>query len=305
LKKQWVLLYCGLSGSGKSTAAEELKKQIPNLVEINRDEWRFKLFTNGVEDFSKYKFNKSNEAEVSATCDEIFDEAVRMRRPIVISNTNLDKKYHTYWEHKAAKSGYDFEVKYFPITLEEAYKSDLRRGGKAVGRDVLNKQWKQWLKITGRKTYNPTERDRLIKKHVILVDIDGSVAKMQDRGPFERSKVSLDKPRQHVIDLVTLLSNHWGCGIIFLSGRDSVCREQTQQWLENNMPMSVVRKGFELIMRKEGDSRRDSIVKEEFFWQIVKDNYVNLVVDDRNQVIRMWHDLGLTVINVQEDYQEC
>lgn len=58
MNKQWVQLTVGCSGSGKSTHAKELKQLLPSVVEINRDEWRFTFFTNGVQDWGLYKFTK-------------------------------------------------------------------------------------------------------------------------------------------------------------------------------------------------------------------------------------------------------
>lgn len=223
---------------------------------------------------------------------------------VVVSDTNLDKKYHIYWENLAKEAGYEFEVKYFEISLEEAYKRDLRRGGKAVGRDVLNKQWKQWLNITNRRTYNPTRADKTSKTNVVLVDLDGTVCEKGDRSPFDWAKVGLDTPRQEIINLISSYCWATQSKPVFVSGRDAVCRKESEEWLYNNLPMSLSRGSIELYMRPEGDSRKDSIVKEEIFWELVNKYYVNLVFDDRLQVIRMWQDLGLTVINVGADYLE-
>ena len=47
-------------------------------------------------------------------------------------------------------------------------------------------------------------------------------------------------------------------------------------------------------MRKNGDSRRDSIVKEEIFWNDIEPKYnVLAVFDDRDQVVKMWRELGI------------
>jgi hypothetical protein len=53
-------------------------------------------------------------------------------------------------------------------------------------------------------------------------------------------------------------------------------------------------------MRAENDGRKDSIVKKELFEQhIVGKYYIDLVIDDRNQVVEMWRkDLGLTCLQV-------
>lgn len=54
-------------------------------------------------------------------------------------------------------------------------------------------------------------------------------------------------------------------------------------------------------MRPAGDSRKDAIVKREIFDQEIRDRWrVIGVFDDRQQVVRMWRALGLTVFQVAE-----
>ena len=54
-------------------------------------------------------------------------------------------------------------------------------------------------------------------------------------------------------------------------------------------------------MRPEGDSRKDSIIKREIFDAEVRDRWrITGVFDDRQQVVRMWRQLGLTVFQVAE-----
>ena len=53
-------------------------------------------------------------------------------------------------------------------------------------------------------------------------------------------------------------------------------------------------------MRKEGDFRRDSIVKQEIYEQHIKDKYVvEFVLDDRDLVVSKWRELGLKCLQVQ------
>ena len=116
-----------------------------------------------------------------------------------------------------------------------------------------------------------------------------------DRPPFEWSKVGDDSPNQPVIDLVKELSETQR--IIFVSGREEVCRKETLSWLlKHEIPVTP---SF-LYMRKEGDFRKDSIVKAEIFEKFRKDYYINFVLDDRNQTVSMWRNLGLTCLQVAE-----
>ena len=66
-----------------------------------------------------------------------------------------------------------------------------------------------------------------------------------------------------------------------------VCKKETEKRLRNNGVLFD-----ELYMRKTDDVRRDSIIKEELYNEHIKDKYnVNMVFDDRPQVIRMWRGL--------------
>ena len=47
-------------------------------------------------------------------------------------------------------------------------------------------------------------------------------------------------------------------------------------------------------MRKEGDVRKDTVIKEELFWEHIAPHYNVLVAfDDRPCVVDMWHDVGI------------
>jgi hypothetical protein len=56
-----------------------------------------------------------------------------------------------------------------------------------------------------------------------------------------------------------------------------------------------------LTMRKTGDRRPDYIVKRELFDTHIRNRY-NVIVafDDRQQVVNMYRDLGITVLQVAE-----
>lgn len=119
------------------------------------------------------------------------------------------------------------------------------------------------------------------------------------RTPFEWNKVGADRVHEVVADMVEgyYLADYT---VIILSGRDGICREVTEDWLEK-YGISHDR----LIMRSEGDNRKDTVVKEEMFWIHIADNYnVKAVIDDRPSVCRMWQELGLKVINVGNPWIE-
>jgi hypothetical protein len=130
-------------------------------------------------------------------------------------------------------------------------------------------------------------------KTAIIVDIDGTVATRIDRGPFEYDKVGSDAPKKEVIEVIVAM---WRAGheVIFVSARDDSCMLQTLIWLKRNCP--PFRK---LHMRKTGDVRDDAIVKREIYESLIKPEYnVVAVFDDRNKVVDMWREIGLTCLQV-------
>lgn len=128
-----------------------------------------------------------------------------------------------------------------------------------------------------------------------VFDIDGTIANMEGvRGPFDWKKVGKDAPYQDVIDMAWTLYD-MGFHIIIVSGRDAVCRPETEQWLtEYNVPFN------RLYMRPEGSQVRDSIIKHDIYHRDIAPHYqVKGVFDDRNQVVAMWRAMGLRCYQVQ------
>ncbi|GIM89705.1 phosphatase domain-containing protein [Paractinoplanes toevensis] len=130
----------------------------------------------------------------------------------------------------------------------------------------------------------------------VLFDIDGTLAlRTGDRSPYDWHRVGEDEPNPPVIELSRIV-HAAGYRLILMSGRDEVCRQQTELWLDaQQVPF------HELHMRPEKDNRKDSIVKEELYRKYVEGRRdVAFVVDDRNQVVRMWRELGLSCFQVAE-----
>jgi hypothetical protein len=131
----------------------------------------------------------------------------------------------------------------------------------------------------------------------VICDIDGTLAiRSGDRSPYDWDRVGEDTPNPPVIELVQIIANAMGHEIILMSGRDESCRLQTEMWLDaQQVPF------HQLHMRPEKDNRKDSLVKEELYRRHVEGRYaVSWVVDDRDQVVKMWRSLGLTVLQCAE-----
>ena len=115
------------------------------------------------------------------------------------------------------------------------------------------------------------------------------------RGPYDWHKVGEDS-RDYAIGYLVDVLEQVGFNIILVSGRDAVCRAETEKWLEDKEVEYVA-----LFMRPEGDQRKDNIVKEEIFNNHIRNKYnVIFVLDDRNQVVEMWRSLGLKCLQVAD-----
>lgn len=139
-------------------------------------------------------------------------------------------------------------------------------------------------------------------KRTVLCDVDGTVALMGKgepgrRGPFEWHRVGEDDPNHPIIDLVTLFRS-LDFEIVFLSGRDEVCRAETTGWL---LGFGAMVPGEALFMRPAKDNRPDDEVKLEIYKRDIEPTRtVAYVLDDRAKVVKMWRSLGLTCLAVAD-----
>lgn len=284
----------GVSASGKTTFANELVTQ--GFRDINRDYIRFNIVCPGA-NWSNYKFNGKNENEVTRIHEQMIMESWSRGDNIVISDTNLNAGRRQNLIKTLEQLGYVVEIKEFHVAQETAFKRDrLRANG--VGEGVIYRQFKDWNDYTGRITY---VADESLPKAIIF-DVDGTIAQMDGRGPFEWKRVGEDKPRDLIIQMLRNYAD-MGYVIIICSGRDDICYPETKMWLDEHVG-SIFWHG--LYMRKNGDFRKDNAVKEEIFWTHLAHRY-NIVacVDDRPQMIRLWHELRIqNVIAVADPYIE-
>lgn len=59
---------------------------------------------------------------------------------------------------------------------------------------------------------------------------------------------------------------------------------------------------FQPVYEGSGDTRVDSIVKEELFDKYVRGKwYIKYVLDDRQQVVDRWYAMGLRVLQVAQN----
>lgn len=287
------IITVGISGSGKTTWAEQFCEE-NHFININRDDIRRKLFK--FQFWSEYKFTRNNEEMVTTRqrieiIDAFEDENVD---GVVISDTNLNETHRNSLIKYLETIGFDVELRWFDIDFHVAVKRDLNRNY-SVGRDVIYRQWKQYLESKGHKKHDNRKKSGVDKvfTQAVIVDIDGTLAFMHNRSPYEWEKVGQDKPNTFLINLLEhLYMNHT---IIVVSGRDSCCRSLTEDWLMEHGVLYDM-----LLMREADDKRSDVIVKKELFDNHIDNDYnVVAVFDDRPRVVtETWLPLGLQTYTV-------
>ena len=275
-----VIILKGLPASGKSTwAKKQINKYKGRYKRVNKDELRAML--------DDSNWSPANEKMVLAIRDKIILEGLEGGNHIIVDDTNLAPKHEEHIK-QLVKGKAECEVKFFEITIEQAINRDLKRSA-SVGEKVIKSMYNQFLKEKVPQ-YVPEEKS----PPAYIFDIDGTLAKMENRSPFDWDKVDTDKVNSVVVDFAVLLKEV-GYKIIIFTGRDGVCEEKTKQWLNAN---DIKYDYFDI--RKEGDTRKDSIVKKEMFDRIKDDYNVLAVFDDRNQVVEMWRGLGVNCFQVAE-----
>ena len=144
-------------------------------------------------------------------------------------------------------------------------------------------------------------------KKIVIFDLDGTLALIDNRRVistkdngkmdwvkfFDPDMVDLDDPNTPVITMANLLSSQYRIWI--LSGRSDVTQQATIDWLSKHN----VRYDH-LVMRPQNLLyMADNDLKQSWLDTIGKDN-VAMVFDDRNQVVDMWRQNGLTTFQVAE-----
>lgn len=292
----------GLPASGKTTWARAWVAEADRAsrVRVNRDDLRAMLYKRPVLEFAEeQRVTDAQHAAVRAL--------LLAGSSVVVDDTHLRLRHARAWADLALDVSAQFRVVDIDTSLEECLRRDAVRaaaGDRAVGERVLREMA---ARFGGpRLLVAPTEQVQAAAvtyvpdpalPACVLVDIDGTVAHLGERARFEEHLVGRDLPDPVVIDVVRRLHAS-GLDIVFLSGRGSGCREQTQAWLDEHVGASVA---SALFMRTQGDMRKDSIVKLELLMAEVAPRWaVEFVLDDRDQVVAAWRRAGLTVFQVAE-----
>lgn len=292
MSTQRIILTVGIPASGKDTWANEVCEQNPNdFVIVNRDELRKSLYTwsGSIHD---YKYSKSKEKFITETQMQGASLGLNNGRSVIVSDTNLNERTRKMWAQFAHDNGVPITYEVMDTPLHVCIKRNAKRDD-YVPESVLIRMERKMREYCGKYIHDKSNSEGL--PECVIFDIDGTLADHEGiRSSFEWSKVGQDRPRKFVVDYYKKLCSYYKGTIIIFSGRDSVCRQETLEWLHDFAHVPN-----ELYMREEGSMDNDCIVKEKMFDTYIKGKYhVSHIVDDRKQVCQMWESMGFDVMNV-------
>lgn len=147
----------------------------------------------------------------------------------------------------------------------------------------------------------------MTSKPIVIVDLDGTLSDGSHRlhllptenlnlteswSEFNRAAAG-DSPIKSTIAVINGL---WvsGFAVVILTGRSDEVRYETCKWLNENGV-----KFDEIIMRRQEDNRKDTVIKEEALRAIGLDNIV-CAFDDSPNVVKHFRSLGITTYQVTE-----
>ena len=150
-----------------------------------------------------------------------------------------------------------------------------------------------------------------MSKTCLIVDLDGTLALNDHRQHFLQKSpkdwasffdaCGNDQPNEAVIEVVRRLISGAESGdkplrVYILSGRVDTVMKETTEWLARYVTFD-----YELHMRPEKDRSDDVDLKREMAAKLgLTPENVLAVIDDRNSVVKMWREMGFTVLQVND-----
>lgn len=257
---------------------------------INRDDLRAML------DASHY--SKGNEKFVRNVRDYLIRESLAAGKHVIVDDTNLQQgtveRIKKVVDAYCAETGEQVEVKLkeFEPDLEMSIERDAERE-QPVGEKVIRKMYEQMIGQKQHRDPAYANQDTTLPP-AIIVDLDGTLALLNGRHPFDASTCDEDLVNEPIRQMVETYHG-LGTKVFLLSGRQDSHEAPTRRWLEKHqIPFDG------LYMRAAKDQRKDAVIKKELFEENLLGRYfIRFVLDDRNQVVDLWRlELGLPCLQV-------
>lgn len=318
-----LMIFKGLPGSGKSTEAAALVKREPKRwVRINRDDLRSMAVGPGN---NPHVRDDRREDMVRNAKNELVRQAMREGYDVILDDTHLVpmtvKKLH---ELAASVGDVTVIEKGVNVDVDTCVKRDAARTGFAhVGEKVIRDFARtsgvdKGRKLSDKQSYYPPRwapggsgdngvgyADDPSLLTTIDCDLDGTTSLLNGRSPYDASNCDCDPPNRPVVECIKAMyaylvarapdDRKQDVMILFTSGREEKFREPTERFLREHLPGIP----YELHMRQTGDMRKDAVIKREMFDKEIRGKWnVLFVLDDRDQVVDNWREMGLHCFQV-------
>jgi predicted kinase len=306
--KPELLILVGAPGSGKSSFAKYFIRTEHNWARVSRDDFRAMQYESS-------RASDATEIMITTAIDASIKAYLLKGFSVMIDATHCKmdyiKQYITKYTSMANISFKVFDVplaelisrceareaetgKHIPIKVIEGYVNKLNHLKMIFDfKPIACKE----------EIFEPLATDQN-KQACFLCDLDGTIAEPNGRSMFSPTadEIMNDTPILPAINVLQSLAKNYK--IIFVSGRDDSNFVATKQWIEKYVFDTITDE--QLLMRKAGDYRRDSVIKKEILHESILPNYnVIGVFDDRLQVIReCWNQERIFCFNVNQYLKE-
>jgi predicted kinase len=293
-----LIVMVGPCGSGKTTMAHEMLANMQHglgWAYVNQD-------SQGKEDHLK-----------------VFNIALERSLSIVVDRMGFNKLQRDRYLKPAKEKGYETKI----IVLHESYQTCLdrclKRENHETIKDETNARQALGMFFSKYERVEDSEADEVTrvwpsgeKDRAIWSDLDGTLCHVEHRRHHVRKpegqrkdwnsffkEMANDTVVQPVMETLHRFADTHH--IVYCSGRPDNYRKETEQWLkENEAPYSDSLKDH-LFMRSRNDSRQDNITKQVILdFEVLTRYSIDFCLDDRDQVVKMLRDRGLTVFQVAE-----
>lgn len=272
MKTPSVYVLVGAPASGKSTYAKQMIAKNPNVVRLNRDDFRMSFF-------GKTILDGAEEKELTTVIKDVAYRYLNRGKSLVLDNTHCNA---TTLSQVEIDYGHLADIHYIPFDVP--YKELLERNSKRenpVPEDVIERMAKSFYHINGSFDFKvkpkreiKKQSDKVIKLPIVVFDVDNTLALRGNRGIFDFAKSDKDTVVESVRSMVFRPIRK-----MFVTGRPEEFREITLKWLQDNISSAI--DNSHLLMRVKGDNRKSRITKEDLYLKHIEPNYT---------VVEWWDD---------------
>lgn len=286
-----LLLLIGPPGSGKSTKAHDL------------------IYNDG--DHGAATVYVSQDAQGKDGHMKKFEAALHFHQDIIIDRMNFNVEQRAKYVVAAKKLGYKISA----LVLHENEQTCRERCRNRKDHPTIKSEEdaSRAINMFFKRYERPTEAEGIDKINflypkgdkpmVVWCDLDGTLCDTTHRQHLVANKDWKNFFKELVKDPVNIpvmktleATTASGIKLAYCSGRPDDYIKETKEWLlSNSAPQG------DLYMRRRGDFRKDSIVKEIILdFEILSRYNVLFALDDRDQVVKKLRERGITVFQVAE-----